>query len=236
MGYRRYKTKKAYAPKRRYKRRKRRCINYSPHPGRPFADKYKFNMRYCQQIALSSSAGVFGFNTFSMNSLYDPDTTGGVLTNEHQPMGFDQLATIYNRYCVTGAKITATFAFSPSDATPSWCGITLHENSSFIGSTEPIEALMEQGKTVYRCLSAGNGGNPIVTLTKKVSCRKEFSVPNLLNNIEEYGALVNTSPANGLFSTVWIQGIGEAATPGCDIMVKIEYTGYFTEPVLLAQS
>lgn len=227
--YRRYKRKGVKKYKRRYKRR---STNYSAKNARPFANKYRVNLRYCQEIQKSAQTSTFGFNTFSMNSLFDPDTTGG----GHQPMGYDQLTPIYNRYLVTGAKITATFAFAPTDATPAWVGITTHENSAFVGTSVPVNGLVEQGKTVYRCISAGDGGNPIVTLTKKVSCRKEFSVRDLAGNIEQYGALVGNSPVNGLFSTVWICGLNGAASPGCDIFVKIEYTGYFTEPNLLSQS
>lgn len=219
-------------PMKRRAIRRRRATNYSAANARPFADKYRFNMRYCQEIAIAGGLSTFGFNTFSMNSIFDPDTTGA----GHQPMGRDQLAAIYNRYIVTGAKITATYAFSPSDATPSWVGITVHENSTFSATSTPVEELIEQGKTVYRCISAGDGGNPIVTLSRSVSCRKEFSVRDLMGNMEEYGSLVGTSPANGLFATCWIAGTNGAASPGCDVMVKIEYTGYFTEPILLGAS
>lgn len=235
MAYaRRKNTKRTYRRRPRTRRytRRRRPTNYSGANARPFSDKYRYKMRYCEEVAINGGVATFGFNTFSMNSLFDPNTTG----TGHQPMGFDQLAAIYNRYIVTGAKITATFAFSPADAQPSWVGLTVHENSTFSGTSTPVEELIEQGKTVYRCISAGDGGQPIVTLSRSISHRKEFSVRDLMGNIEEYGALVTGSPANGLFATAWIAGAGGLSSPGCDVMVKIEYTGYFTEPVLLGAS
>ena len=46
-----------------------------------------------------------------MNSLFDPNRTG----TGHQPYGFDQLSTFYNRYYVTGSKMTVTFSCQTKD-------------------------------------------------------------------------------------------------------------------------
>ena len=51
---------------------------------------------------------------FRANSLYDPDYTvvaslNPLSTQNHQPLGFDELMQIYSKYQVLGSKITCTF-------------------------------------------------------------------------------------------------------------------------------
>lgn len=67
--------------------------------------------RYCEELALTSdnTTGLTGSEyKFRLNSLNDPNETGV----GHQPLGYDQLAEIYKRYCVwkvdINVKITAT--------------------------------------------------------------------------------------------------------------------------------
>lgn len=66
-------------------------------------------LQYSQNILLNPQAdnlGAGGANAwiFSVNSLFDPDTTG----TGHQPMYYDNYAQLYNRYKVNYAQITVT--------------------------------------------------------------------------------------------------------------------------------
>jgi hypothetical protein len=68
-----------------------------------------------------TSTGGFSIakQTFLLNSCYDPDKTvlstnpvsGTSSRQNHQPMGFDQLMTIYRKYMVTYARMNVNFAF-----------------------------------------------------------------------------------------------------------------------------
>lgn len=60
-----------------------------------------------------SSASIFNSVTFRLNSLFDPNYTSA----GHQPMGFDQLAALYNRYRVD--RCTVEVFASSSSATAS---------------------------------------------------------------------------------------------------------------------
>lgn len=51
-----------------------------------------------------TSGSVLEFVTFRLNSMYDPNLT----STGHQPMGFDQLKVLYNRYRVEKATIRVT--------------------------------------------------------------------------------------------------------------------------------
>lgn len=232
----RYRKVKRFRKGRRTRRRRtRKVTNYDPRNARPFADKYKFNMRYVQAGALDPSATNFAIQTWCLNALYDPDTTG----TGHQPMGFDQLAALYGRYLVTGAKITTTFESRSVNANQTaMVGMTVHENATFYPSTlGDVSKLVEQGKTIYKYLGTSTSGRSVTTLTRKVSMRKEFQVKDLIGNIEEYGALTSAAPSNGLFCTCWAVSPDGTDDPiAVNWLTKIEFTGCFIEPLLLGQS
>lgn len=58
----------------------------------PIAQRYICKMKYAETI----TTNVLGHITMSLNSIFDPNTSGV----GHQPYGHDQLATLYNRYRV----------------------------------------------------------------------------------------------------------------------------------------
>lgn len=58
----------------------------------PIAQRYICKMKYAETI----TTGTSGVIQMSLNSIYDPNITGG----GHQPYGHDTFATMYNRYRV----------------------------------------------------------------------------------------------------------------------------------------
>jgi len=68
-------------------------------------------MRYAE--ATISSASTFNHVTFRLNSLYDPNYT----ITGHQPMGYDQLSTLWNRYRVDRVKVEVSAWCSSATAT-----------------------------------------------------------------------------------------------------------------------
>lgn len=65
-------------------------------------DRIKTTLRYRQSITYTNSTG-FGSNCFSLNSIYDPNVTGG----GHQPLGYDQWGAFYQQYEVKSSSIKA---------------------------------------------------------------------------------------------------------------------------------
>lgn len=78
--------------KRKPRRSGRKIVNVN-RSLQPVSQRYICSLKYTTTIALSSLANV---HRFRLNSLFDTDLTGV----GHQPYGYDQLATLYNRYRV----------------------------------------------------------------------------------------------------------------------------------------
>lgn len=82
---------------------------YKPVRGRfgnqPFPKQLRNTVRYCDFVDLGVTAGI-GKYMFSTNGLYDPDYT----STGHQPLYFDQLATIYDHYTVVASRIKVELA------------------------------------------------------------------------------------------------------------------------------
>lgn len=80
----------------------------------PIAQRYICRMKYCDSFSMDTSGSATGIvpYRFRLNSIYDPNLTGG----GHKPYGFDQLLGfpnaspkvpgLYNRYRVISASFT----------------------------------------------------------------------------------------------------------------------------------
>jgi hypothetical protein len=70
-------------------------------------DPHKYmTLKYTTLITNSLPTGTGAQQTMNLNSIFDPDRTGA----GHQPLYFDQVAAIYNRYRVLKARWKITFA------------------------------------------------------------------------------------------------------------------------------
>lgn len=114
----------------------------------PFPSQVRRRLTYAFRNTItppSTSVGGFSISqqTFLLNSCYDPDKsvantglTGLQLKSSrinHQPMGFDQLMTIYQRYLVTYARVNCNFAFQNPTS-------FIHNVPDGEGGTNTIEA------------------------------------------------------------------------------------------------
>lgn len=77
--------------------------------------KKVMSFRYATtKISTDTSPATYSRVLFRTNSLYDPDNaTGG-----HQPMYFDQLGALYDRYSVLSSKIVVSFQATPGATVP----------------------------------------------------------------------------------------------------------------------
>lgn len=115
-----YKKKTYKKGKKTYKKKaqvKRSGLRVMRNPGRSLiADRYQTKMVYSDAYNPSNVANTITWTQFRLGGLFDPD----YLVGGHQPMGFDQLTMMYNRYIVTGCKVVieGRFRSSNTDTVP----------------------------------------------------------------------------------------------------------------------
>lgn len=214
---------------------RRRKARFTPNPQRPpktvtsrdlMPNIFKTSLHYRETILLSSTALLpTAFNNFSMNSLFDPNRTG----TGHQPYGFDQMTTFYNRYYVTGAKMICTFSCQTKDTDstvtgPILCGVTGRAETTFATQNADNWAEYPNADTVL--LSTDETSRKLVTYFK----------PDQLGYTKTDRSNIATlaaSPGREWFAAPWIFNTGQTAATDTIVHVHIEYDVEFSYPYSL---
>ncbi len=198
-------------------------------------NRYHCTLKYCS--AKTYTTGVNGIvgttNTFQLNGLYDPDTTGV----GHQPYGFDQLATFYKLYTVRNARVNIIVTASDDPANYlAWMVQPNSDSAVLAGST--LEVVSEYDVMNFMCLGQSTSGVPYQQVTLP-----NLSLPDLEGvtwpaymGMEDFRALTTTNPAN---STRFVVGLGNSAgnaSKTATIIVEIFFDAYFENRVSLPQS
>lgn len=190
-----------------------------------FPDRFQTKLKYGDVIQLTAGAGTVALWQFRLTSLYDPDFTG----TGHQPQWFDQIAGVYWKYRVRGAKITATFIPSnindieANDKGPYLVGITTNQGNTFGSANYP--ALIEDSNSNHTIIVDKQGGNNMKTLTHTFSPMRDLGISpdDMAFN------LVNSDPSisNLYYATVWGVDMSEAASQDITVKIEIEYQAEF---------
>ena len=145
--------------RRRFRRALRRIKHSVVKSGNPFRRVHTVRHRY-QESSKSLNPGVGGtcaVHIFRANSMYDPDYTG----TGHQPLGFDEMSTIYNKHKVTRAKITVTFQPSTNQYVGTVVGVAISRGN---GGLSDAREYIENGSCVWKYMDAdytGTGHQPL---------------------------------------------------------------------------
>ena len=125
-GMKRAKSGKYYYPKNKLVKKQKKWNKKNRVYRDPFPLQVRRRLTYAFRTTITppnTSLGGFSIEkqTFLLNSCFDPDKsvantglTGIQLKSSrvnHQPMGFDQLMTLYRKYLVTYARVNCNFAF-----------------------------------------------------------------------------------------------------------------------------
>ena len=107
------------------------------------------------------------------NDLYAPSTGTGA----HQPMGFDQIMALYERFCVVGSKISV--AFQTNQSQTAIVGIALRNSTTSesvqdntAGQTN--EGLLERNRTKWTYASPQAAGAPVARVSQKFGLKTRF--------------------------------------------------------------
>lgn len=183
-----------------------------------FPDTLSTTLVYADSFLLASSAGTpCPYKVYNLASVYDPDAAIG----GGQPTYFDQLAVIYGRYKVVGAKITATFNRGTTAAAnlgPWVCGVQTGDPT--ISSTS-AGSLISSPNTGWKLVSQDSASQTVVAT---YSAKNTF--PDQMDNIQ---ARVTGNPAIGWYGKVFATPQGVTVATDINCVVIIEYRVVFSE-------
>lgn len=193
------------------------------HMNFPLGLQRKVEHRYAQfTVSLNpGTGGTAAGYTFSANGMYDPNISG----TGHQPMGFDQMAALYDDYIVIHSQIRAFF-HNNSQTNGCVVGIVVSDESSVGGDPETI---VERGHTVYRAMGPSGGTQDVTELQAKVAPHKWFGI----NNPMDYGNLYGTTSANPtdqVYFIIWAAPLAGIDLAALDCTVVIDYVAIWTNP------
>lgn len=174
-----------------------------------------------------SATGLGAFYSFSVNSLFDPDFSGGGL----QPLGFDQYAQFYGRYRVTGVKASVTF--SARTSAPCIVGMYFTPQSTLpaVPSAWPVVNRTSRFATIC----SNTGGPAVHTFTQNASLPDVFGItrPEFTNEMD-FAALMTNSPARLAYLHLFT--IGRGAVASVDFTIKLDMQAELSQPVSLSLS
>ena len=229
-------------PKRKFTSKKRKVTKYQkkmpryrnlPLGGIP--DRKTARLKYVELISMDASAlasAVPLLYHFRANSLFDPNLTGV----GHQPRGFDELAAIYDHYCVIGSKIKVTFESDVDhiQTAGQYVFLMLQDTNTTPGNLIDI---MEGDRNVTGFRPRSTTAGKSVTLYKKFSPYRLFGIPkkdSLINNVN-LNASVGANPAEDAIYTIGLCCARTTTTnpPPVVARVEIEYLAVFLKMVVL---
>lgn len=185
-------------------------------------------LRYSTTFALTTTSGaITSTQVFRANDLFDPDFTG----TGHQPMGFDQLMSFYNHFCVLSAKITIV-AKNTVGSAPTLC-LRIDADSTPL---TVIDRIVEFGGCVTEDLEVKGsyGANKRLSLVADI-CKLQGVKRSAITSDPSLAGNAAASPAEVSYFhiTMWdTAGI----TGGCEVDVILEQVAVFLEPRDLTES
>lgn len=185
----------------RYRSRAKRRIPYRARVPRMLAKvtapRIRVKLEYNRDFTLAaSSPSVAQYHTFRLNSLFDPDLTG----IGGQCSGFDEWATLYEKYCVYGCKVTVRCVNKTSNPAV----VVMFPSAVQPSSITDSETARQQAGAVYRMLGASTGYDAkVMSRYYTISSIYGVSKRAVLES-DGYRSLVSTNPANQALITIMV--------------------------------
>lgn len=242
---------------RRIQTRKRNAIVRVPRNKLAFPQRMSTKLRYVQheKFDISTSTNV-AIAPFRANSIYDPYYP---TASTHQPRGFDEFMATYSMYTVTGATISATFAYEAYDG-PSLVDSTdklikvmgtaastatqsIQAQSAVVcGITKATEQIaagtaynqMEKDKSKWKTMNPFSSSSTVATSAKISDFYGPFAV-----GAADFSGTDGTNPANEVLFNVWVGKMNENnndCKTRLEAAIVMEFDVIFTEPVPLKAS
>lgn len=179
--------------------------------GKGIPDRLFNCLKYAERLQANPAGFTYSY-LFNMNSVFDPNRTG----TGHQPMYYDQLATLYNRYRVRAFAYTVVVS---NVNTPITCTIVpVNGTSTPASATDASENPLAVQKIVNTMTS---GGGSIQTFKGYV--RLSTLLGEMITDDRDQ-AVVGSSPSNGVVLSIQLDTLdGSTNITSLNIYVKFKY-------------
>lgn len=222
-----YKNKSRKSKAKKMYRRKRR--NNTGITGVVKSNTIVKHRYYTGNIGTTTSTLV-GQYEFRASSVYDPDYTASM--GDHQPMGHDQMATLYSRYRVVGLGVKVTFT-NLTASSHSTVGIIPLRSGQIASPPTNLTACVEQQGAIVRSV----GYDDDVTLRLYFRpWQIEGITKNKYMNDSIYSALVGSNPGSQPCILLFWQNMDGSTSTGHNITVELTYYTLWDIPLQLSTS
>jgi hypothetical protein len=198
-----------------------------------FPPRFRKRLMYCENaLTVTSNTGLVASYFFAANGLYDPNVTG----TGHQPMGFDEMMSMYEQYTVLSSKITVHYINGSGVGVYGAAILYLSPDTSSITA---FSRLQENGFLVWKALY------PISVVGSQCQLSMDCDIPTYFGRNRDKRAIVDdaqlagaaaSNPAELVYFTVAAVDAAGANTVQLSFSVEIEYEVIFWEPRKLTQS
>lgn len=195
----------------------------------PFPPSVRRKMTYSGFVVYSTSGGG---HQFRLNSCYDPDYSGA----GHQPLGFDELSTMYQRYCVHGCEWTATFLTKADSVIDVLMTAPMGTVPGDILATNPTgnQTAIERGSPWAVQMAKALTG---MKLAGKVDVAKFFAIRDDQLMVDDtYSALIGTNPSKVIYLSINIVPMDNATTVNGNLFIKLIMDVTMFSPLSIGQS
>lgn len=191
------------------------------------ADSVMVKLPYCDQYTMTSTSGTVATQQFRQNGIFDPDVT----YTGHQPRGFDEYATLYDRYVVYGVAVEVDVV-GVTSGVPGVLSLRGSPNST-LPSSDIYEAV-ENPRVKYIAISGSEGQNR-GKLSTYFSTKALAGVKDL-GQERDYRSVVTTNPTEQNYINICWQALNGSSTTACNAIIKLTYYVKFFDRKTLGSS
>jgi len=189
----------------------------------PFPQSLFTKLTYADEIALAPTIGSYSVNTFSANSLFDPDVTGV----GHQPAYYDTLCGAsgtnapYAQYCVNGCAMDVLFRNLSNFS------VAVAVSFQFPGGTAPIifSEARESPTIIVMILGQVGSANAMGQIKFYRNMRDLLGVKDIADN-QHATVAYNANPVARAYASIVVYNLDGTVTG--DIYAEVRAT-YFTK-------
>ncbi len=180
--------------------------------------------RYNDSCTLDPAISTPASYVFKANDVYDPNFT----STGHQPLAYDQLAAMYNKYCVVSSEIRVTFCpKTTTDTVQNIGGIVLSSTSS-LGGTSLYEILEQPLNRYIAFRNSATYGGP-KSITHSCNVARFTGIRNVLTS-PGFNTTIGSSPSDPIYYILWLSAEDETNTAAIDCQVELVYHVVWSRP------